>query len=60
MEPTLLITTEAEEVFASKFELQARLYTLICDQCRYEEGITEISNIDDMLCTACGAQYYVE
>lgn len=43
-----------------KFDLQSRLFRLICEQCRCENGITEISNIEDMLATACGMQYDIE
>ena len=43
-----------------KFDLQKRLFSMICYQCCCEQGITQISNIEDMLCTPCGAQFDVE
>lgn len=46
--------------FYNKFDLQAKLYSCICNQCRAEEGITEISDIADMLATACGCEYMLE
>lgn len=49
-----------EKSYSDKFQLQAELYKCICSQCRCEEGITEISSIDDMLSTACGCEYMVE
>lgn len=49
-----------EKQFTSDSEAQPELYKYICFQCRCEEGITEISDIDDMLGTACGAEFMVE
>lgn len=46
--------------FADKFEAQSELYQWICGQCRAEEGITEISDIQHMLSTACGCEFEVE
>lgn len=46
--------------YQNKTELQAKLYNCICEQCRCEEGITEISDIEHMLATACGCEYYTE
>jgi len=45
--------------YASKFDLQPVLYSHICCQCRMECGITEISNIQDMMETACGIEHLV-
>lgn len=41
-------------------QVRERLYQYICFQCRCEEGITEKSPIDQMLNTACGAEFMVE
>jgi len=49
-----------EEYYPDKFKLQLKLYSCICSQCRAEEGISEISDIDDMLATACGCHYTIE
>ena len=40
--------------------LQQTLYSHICNQCRCEDGITEISPIEDMLWTACGSEFDIE
>jgi hypothetical protein len=49
-----------EKKFDDKIELQMELYTHICNQCRCEEGITEISDIGDMLATACGCEFWYD
>ena len=49
-----------EKSYDDKVELQAELYKYICFQCQCEEGITEISDIGDMLATACGCEFMVE
>jgi hypothetical protein len=49
-----------EKEFESKIELQAELFKYICFQCQCEEGVTEISDIGDMLFTACGCEFAVE
>ena len=49
-----------ERDFSDKFELQARLYSHICEQCRGEEGLTEISDVEHMLASACGCEFDVE
>jgi hypothetical protein len=46
--------------YRDKFKLQTKLYSCICEQCRCEEGITEISPIEHMLASACGCEYDVE
>ena len=46
--------------YQDKFELQAKLYSCICNQCRCEEGVTEISDPEHMLATACGCEYDIE
>ena len=46
--------------YQDKFELQAKLYTCICNRCRREEGITRISNPEHMLATPCGCEYDIE
>lgn len=46
--------------YQDKLELQTKLYSCICEQCRCEEYITEISHIDDMLNTSCGCEFYYE
>jgi hypothetical protein len=49
-----------EKSYDDPIELQAELYKHICNQCRTESVITEISDIDHMLSTACGCEYMVE
>lgn len=49
-----------EHAHQDKFSLQRELYSCICNQCRCEEGITEITSLDDLLNTACGLEYRVE
>lgn len=49
-----------EREFESPIEAQQELYKYICSQCRAEEGITTISSIPDMLCTACGCEFWYE
>jgi hypothetical protein len=49
-----------ERDFYDKHSLQRHLYLHVCEQCRCEEGITEISTIADMLATACGCEFYYE
>jgi hypothetical protein len=49
-----------EQDFYDKQRLQQKLYNLICEQCRCEEGITTISDIADMLATQCGCEYILE
>ena len=49
-----------EKYFHRKGEAQEELYRFICEQCRCEEGITEISSIEDMLGTACGCEFMFE
>ena len=49
-----------EKEYTDKVELQAELYKHICEQCRAEEAVTEISSIYDMLNTACGCEFWVE
>lgn len=49
-----------ERDFYDKVALQQTLYEHICNQCRCEEGITEISSIADMLATACGCEFDME
>ena len=49
-----------ERDFYDKVELQRVLYNHICNQCRCEEGITEISDLADMLCTPCGCEFMYE
>ena len=46
-----------ERDFYDKVKLQQHLYLHICNQCRCEEGVTEISSIADMLATACGCEF---
>jgi hypothetical protein len=49
-----------EQDFYDKQRLQQKLYQHICEQCRCEEGITPISDIADMLATACGCEFMLE
>lgn len=49
-----------EQDFYDKQRLQQKLYKLICEQCRCEEGITPISDIADMLATQCGCEFMLE
>lgn len=49
-----------ERDFYDKQSLQRQLYLNICEQCRCEEAITEISTIADMLATACGCEFNYE
>lgn len=46
--------------YDNKLDLQRELNTRICEQCCAEEGITEISDIQHMLSTACGCEYEYE
>lgn len=49
-----------ERDFNSKVDLQRVLYEHICNQCRCEEGVSEISEIADLLATACGCEFMYE
>lgn len=55
-----LSTPGWEQDFVDKIQLQQKLYKHICNQCRCEEAITEISDIADMLATACGCEFLLE
>lgn len=48
------------QTFLFKEQVQQELYKHMCGQCRAEEGLTEISDIDQMLASACGCEYDVE
>ena len=49
-----------EKDFDNKVELQAELFKYICFQCQCEEGLTEISDIGDLLASACGCEFMME
>lgn len=49
-----------ERDFYTKVDLQRVLYEHICNQCRCEEGVSEISEIADLLATACGCEFMYE
>jgi hypothetical protein len=49
-----------EKKFDDRTEMQQQLYMHICEQCRAEEGITEISDTEQMLSTACGCEFMIE
>ena len=49
-----------EKDFDHKVELQAELFKYICFQCQCEEGLTEISDIGDLLASACGCEFMME
>ena len=46
--------------FDTKLEVQQELYKWMCGQCKAEEGITEISDIDHMLSSCCGCEFDFE
>lgn len=48
------------KTFETKCEVQQELLKYMCQQCQWEENITEISDIDAMLATACGCEFWVD
>lgn len=49
-----------EKEFKDKLDAQQELWKHICEQCECEEGLTEISSIDEMLSSACGCEFMFE
>jgi hypothetical protein len=49
-----------EKIFNSEIEARNELYKWICNLCKEEDTIKANSSIDDMLCTACGCEFWYE
>lgn len=49
-----------KKVFETETEVRDELLKYVCFQCRCEYGITDKSELGDVLRTACGCEFWVD
>ena len=49
-----------QKSFETETEVRDELLKYVCFQCRCEDGITDESELGDVLGTACGCEFWVD